>query len=160
MKLPGSGRLVELRPGELPLFLRIFSVLLLTVAGHTLLETARDALFLSRLAPRMLALVYVSAAVGMFVVTPLGVRLTRRAGARNALVLSLLSTAVGAFWFRIREPTEGVVFALYVFGTLSATLLIGQCWLLASTSFTAAQSRRVSGPLAAGGVCGAVAGAS
>jgi AAA family ATP:ADP antiporter len=160
VKSPGSGRLVDLRPGELPLFLRIFSVLLLTVAGHTLLETARDALFLAELPPRMLALVYVSAAAGMFLVTPLGVRLTRRAGARNALVLSLLFTAVGALWFRIKEPSEGVVFALYVFGTLSATFLIGQCWLLASTAFTAAQSRRVSGPLAAGGVLGAVAGAS
>jgi ATP:ADP antiporter, AAA family len=160
VKSPGNGRLVDLRPGELPLFLRIFSVLLLTVAGHTLLETARDALFLARLPPRMLALVYISAAVGMFVVTPLGVKITRRTGARNALVLSLLFTAIGALWFRIREPSQGVVFALYVFGTLSATLLIGQCWLLASTAFTAAQSRRVSGPLAAGGVLGAIAGAS
>jgi ATP:ADP antiporter, AAA family len=160
VKLPGSDRLVDLRPGELPLFLRIFSVLLLTVAGHTLLETARDALFLARLPPRMLTIVYISAAVGMFVVTPLAVRITRSTGVRNALVLSLLFTAIGALWFRIREPSQGVVFALYVFGTLSATLLIGQCWLLASTAFTAAQSRRVSGPLAAGGVLGAIAGAS
>ena len=155
----GLGRLVDLRPGELPLFLRIFSVLLFTVAGHTLLETARDALFLARLPPRMLAVVYVTAAVGMFVVTPLGVRLTRAIGSRNALVLSLLFTAMGALWFRIREPSQSVVFSLYVFGTLSATFLIGQCWLLASSAFTAAQSRRVSGPLAAGGVLGAIAGA-
>jgi AAA family ATP:ADP antiporter len=52
-----------------------------------------------------------------------------------------------------------MVFALYVFGALSATLLIGQFWLLASTMFSAAQSRRLFGPLASGGVLGAIAGA-
>jgi AAA family ATP:ADP antiporter len=159
VKLPGLGRFVDLRRDERALFFRLFSVLLLTVAGHTLLETARDALFLARLPARTLTLVYISAAIGMFVVTPLGVRLTRTIGARNALVLLLLCTAAGAFWFRIREPSQGVVFALYVFGTLSATLLIAQCWLLASSAFTATQSRRVSGPLAAAGVLGAIAGA-
>jgi lysophospholipase L1-like esterase len=52
------------RPGEVRLFLRVFLVLGLTIAGHTLLETARDALFLARLPPRLLALVYVVVALG------------------------------------------------------------------------------------------------
>src|SRR6185369_3282091 len=140
-------------------FLRVFFVLGLTIAGHTLLETARDALFLARLPPNRLALVYVVVALGMLVITPLNVRLTRRAGPRNALVVSLLLTAFVSAWFRTRAPTPSAVFALYVFGTLSATLLIGQFWLLAGTLFSAAQSRRLFGPLASGGVLGAIAGA-
>ncbi|HEX2674369.1 MAG TPA: hypothetical protein VHM25_26010, partial [Polyangiaceae bacterium] len=60
-----------MRPGEVRLFLRVFFVLGLTIAGHTLLETARDALFLARLPPKLLALVYVVVALGMLVITPL-----------------------------------------------------------------------------------------
>jgi len=141
------------------LFLRAFFVLLLTIAGHTVLETARDALFLSKLQPQLLTLVYVTTALVMVLVTPLSIRLTRGAGARNALVVSLLLTAFGAAWFRIRPPGSGTVFALYVFGALSATLLVGQFWLLAGTLFSAAQSRRLFGPLASGGVLGAIGGA-
>jgi ATP:ADP antiporter, AAA family len=50
------------------------------------------------------------------------------------------------------------VFSLYVFGALSATVLVGQFWQLAGTLFTAAQSRRLFGPLASGGVLGGVGG--
>ena len=159
MNVFGRSRLLDVRAGEGAVFVRVFLVLLLTIAGHTLLETTRDALFLARLPPRMLALVYVAGALGMLVITPLSVRLTRRAGPRNALVVTLLLTAFVSAWFRTRTPSASVVFALYVFGTLSATLLVGQFWLLAGTLFSAAQSRRLFGPLASGGVLGAIAGA-
>jgi ATP:ADP antiporter, AAA family len=152
------SRFVDLRSGEGRSFLRAFLVLLLTITAHTVLETARDALFLTRLAPRNLALVYVATAVFTIVVTPLSVRLTRAAGAKNALVVSLLLTAFAAAWFRIRPPGVASVFSLYVFGALSATVLVGQFWLLAGTLFSAAQSRRLFGPLASGGVLGGVGG--
>src|SRR5882724_9875042 len=155
----GRSRLIDLRAGEVRLFLRVFFVLMLTIAGHTLLETARDTLFLVKLPPKMLALVYVGVALGMLVVTPLNVRLTRRAGARNALVVSLILTSFVTVWFRTRPASSGMVFALYVFGALSATLLVGQFWLLASTLFSAAQSRRLFALLASVGVLGAIAGA-
>jgi AAA family ATP:ADP antiporter len=138
--------------------LRAFLVLLVTISAHTVLETARDALFLAKLAPRNLALVYVATAVFTILLTPLSVRLTRAAGAKNALVVSLLLTAFAAAWFRIRPPGAASVFSLYVFGALSATLLVGQFWLLAGTLFSAAQSRRLFGPLASGGVLGGVGG--
>ena len=158
MKNAVLSRFVDLRSGEGRSFLRAFLVLLLTITAHTVLETARDALFLTRLAPRNLALVYVAAAVFTIALTPVSVRLTRAAGAKNALVVSLLLTAFAAAWFRIRPPGAASVFGLYVFGALSATLLVGQFWLLAGTLFSAAQSRRLFGPLASGGVLGGVGG--
>jgi AAA family ATP:ADP antiporter len=159
VKSLGLSRFVDLRSGEGGAFLRAFWVLLLTIAAHTVLETARDALFLTKLPPRTLGLVYMVTAVAMIALTPLSVRLTRIAGAKNALVVSLLLTAFAAAWFRIGPPGAMSVFGLYVFGALSATLLIGQFWLVAGTLFTAAQSRRLFGPLASGGVLGGVAGA-
>ncbi len=152
------GRFVDLRSGEGGVFLRAFLVLLLTISAHTILETARDALFLAKLAPRNLAFVYVTTAVFTIALTPLSVRLTRAAGAKNALVVSLLLTAFSAAYFRIRAPGAASVFGLYVFGALSATVLVGQFWQLAGTLFSAAQSRRLFGPLASGGVLGGVGG--
>lgn len=158
MKSAALSRFVDLRSGEEGLFSRAFLVLLLTISAHTVLETARDALFLIRLAPRNLALVYVATALFTIVLTPLSVRLTRTTGAKNGLVVSLLLTAFIAAYFRIRPPGNASVFSLYVFGALSATLLVGQFWLLAGSLFTAAQSRRLFGPLASGGVLGGVGG--
>jgi len=158
MKSAALNRFIDLRSGERGPFLRAFLVLLLSISAHTVLETARDALFLTKLAPRRLALVYVATAVFMIAVTPLSVRLTRAAGAKNGLVVSLLLTAFAAAYFRIQTPGVASVFSLYVFGALSATLLVGQFWLLAGTLFTAAQSRRLFGPLASGGVLGGVGG--
>ncbi len=160
VKTLSLNRFVDLRSGEASAFFRAFVVLLVTISAHTVLETARDALFLAKLAPRNLALVYVATALFTIAFTPLSVRLTRSAGAKNALVVTLLLTAFAAAWFRIRAPGAASVFSLYVFGTLSATLLIGQFWLVAGTLFTAAQSRRLFGPLASGGVLGGVGGAA
>jgi AAA family ATP:ADP antiporter len=153
------SRIVDLRPGERRAFVGAFVVLLLTVAAHTLLETARDTLFLSELPPRMLTWVYVSVALASLLVVPLSSRLSRAAGVRTGLVVSLLVTSFVASWFRIRPPTPALVFSLYVLGTLSATLLIGQFWMLAAALFSPAEGRRLFGPLAAGGVLGAVIGA-
>lgn len=154
------SKIVDLRPGERRAFLGAFFVLLLTVAGHTLLETARDALFLTELPPRMLTWVYVSVALASLIVVPASARLARAAGVKAGLVVSLLVTAFVASWFRVRAPTPAVVFSLYVIGTLSATLLVGQFWMLAALLFSPAEGRRLFGPLSAGGVLGAIAGAS
>ena len=71
MKSAALSRFVDLRSGEAGLFSRAFLVLLLTISAHTVLETARDALFLIRLAPRNLALVYVATALFTILLTPL-----------------------------------------------------------------------------------------
>jgi len=151
---------MDLRPGEGSGFFRAFAVLSLTIGGHTLLETARDALFLARLGPERLTLVYVAAAAGALALTPVATRLVKLTGARNALVVTLLVASFGAAWFRVRPPSAALVFALYVFATLSATILIAQFWQLASKVFSASQGRRLFGPLAAGGVLGALVGAA
>ena len=155
-----SFRLLELRAGEGTAFFRAFLLIGLLIAGHTMVETARDALFLERLPPAFLTLVYVIVALGALVVAPLSSRVVSLSGARNALVATLVFSAYGAMWFRYQHPSRNIVLALYVFGALSATTLVGQFWILASSEFTAAQGRRLFAPLSAGGVLGAVCGAS
>lgn len=152
--------LLEIRPGEGRPFALAFAVFGLVIGAHTLVETARDTLFLSRLPPERLAYVYVSIAAGTLLLAPLGKRLVDWVGARHALVLTLLGSAFGIGWFRLQRHTESSVFALYVFGGLAITWLVAEFWLVASSSFTAAQGRRLFGPLAAGGVLGALIGAA
>lgn len=151
--------LLEIRSGEGRAFGLSFAVLALLIGAHTLVETARDTLFLTRLPPERLAFVYVAVAMGTLVLTPLSRRLVGWVGARNALVLTLLGSAFGIGWFRLRPHTTAGVFALYVFGGLAATLLVAQFWIVQGQLFTPAQGRRLFGPLGAGGVLGAVFGA-
>src|SRR5687768_8097254 len=55
-------RLVDLRPGERGLALRAMAALFGLIAGHTILETARDTLFLGKLPASRLTLVYAALA--------------------------------------------------------------------------------------------------
>jgi AAA family ATP:ADP antiporter len=151
--------LLEIRSGEGRAFGLSFVVLALLIGAHTLVETARDTLFLSRLPPERLAYVYVAVALGTLLLTPLSRRLVAWVGARNALVFTLLGSAFGIGWFRLRPHSTFGVFGLYVFGGLAITSLVAEFWILASSLFTPAQGRRLFGPLAAGGVLGAVVGA-
>lgn len=159
MVRPSFPPLLEIRSGEGRAFGLSFAVLALLIGAHTLVETARDTLFLSRLPPERLAFVYVAVALGTLVLSPISRRLVAWVGARNALVFTLLGSAFGIGWFRLRPPTTAGVYGLYVFGGLAITLLVAEFWIVASTLFTAAQGRRLFGPLAAGGVLGAVIGA-
>ena len=152
--------LLEIRSGEGRAFGLSFALHAQLIGSHTLLETARDTLFLSRLPPERLALVYVSVAVGTLLLTPLLRRLPGLVGARDALVLTLLGSAFGVAWFRLRPHSTLSVFGLYVFGAIAITWAVAQFWSVASLAFTAAQGRRLFGPLAAGGVLGAVCGAA
>jgi ATP:ADP antiporter, AAA family len=156
---PSFPPLLEIRSGEGRAFSLSFGVLALIIGAHTLVETARDTLFLSRLPPERLAFVYVAVALGTLLLTPFSRRLVEWVGARNALVLTSLASAFGIGWFRLRPHGTVSVFALYVFCGLAITLLVAEFWIVASTLFTAAQGRRLFGPLAAGGVLGAVLGA-
>src|SRR5690242_20994375 len=84
----------EERPGVTAAFLTLFGIL----AGHTLLETARDALFLARLPPSELPGVYLAMAVVAILVFQ-GPWRAPRAGGRYGLSVLLVSAGVATFVF-------------------------------------------------------------
>ena len=151
---------VDLRQGEgrpaLQAFLSLFGI----IAAHTILETARDALFLDKLPVSRLTLVYGLLAGLSLVVTAANTRFVRAFGRRNALVVTLMASAYGTTVFQFLAPTSTVVFSLYLWSALLGTVVVVQFWSLAGQLFTVAQGKRLFGPIAAGGVAGAVAGAS
>jgi AAA family ATP:ADP antiporter len=135
-------------------------LLFLLVGAHSLLETARDSLFLRTQPVSRLPWVYLAVAVAVLVVTPAQAWLMRQKTGALAMVMTLLvTTAVtAAFW--ATAPTSIAVNAFYVWTALFSSVIFSQFWLGPTDVFDAAQAKRVFGFIGAGGLVGAVAGAA
>ncbi|MCB9647395.1 MAG: MFS transporter [Deltaproteobacteria bacterium] len=153
------GNLVDVRPGEGGLVLRSTITLFGLIAAHTLLETARDTLFLTRLPPERLTWVYAALAAFALLMGRLNTRFVRNFGRRNALVFTLFTAAYGSVVLYLVPQTPLTFYALYVFSGLLGSVMVVQFWMFTGRMFTVAQSKRLFGLVAAGGVLGAVAGA-
>ena len=107
----------EDRKGAFAAFLTIFGIL----AGHTLLETARDALFLARLPASRLAFVYLAIAGvrrrGLAVA--LGAAARGRALTRSAALLGGGALVTFVFWLLLRGEHPLELCALYVWTGLA-----------------------------------------
>jgi ATP:ADP antiporter, AAA family len=151
-------RLIDVRRGEGPLALKAFGALFGLIAGHTILETCRDALFLGTLPASRLTLVYIALAVVGLVVPLYNSRYVRSFGRRNAAVLTLMIAAFGTTVWHFQPATAATAYGLYVWSGLLGTMLIVQFWMFAGQLFTLAQGKRLFPGIASGGVLGAVAG--
>jgi ATP/ADP translocase/HEAT repeat protein len=152
----------EVRPGErrgaAAAFLTLFGIL----ASHTLLETARDALFLARLPPSQLPWVYLSMAAIAILFAQGPWRAPGRVTAgRRSLAVLLVACAVGTFFFWLAGSWEHPwqLRALYVWSGLLGTLTALQFWMVLGELYTVTQAKRIYKVVAAGSLLGAVAGA-
>jgi AAA family ATP:ADP antiporter len=149
----------DVRADERRRLVSMAATLGVTIAAHTMLETARDALFLQKLPASHLTFVYVALALLALVLSRFGAWLSRALGRRSALALTLTKSAFIAALIALRPVTPTLLYVLYVATGVIATLTIMQFWLVAAEQFTVAQGKRLFGPLAAGGALGAVIGA-
>ncbi|HUJ59412.1 MAG TPA: hypothetical protein VLX92_12995 [Kofleriaceae bacterium] len=136
-------------------------VLFAIMVAHTILETARDALFLARLGPDELAWVYLA----MAGIALAGFAALRRwAGLRDprrVLVAFLAAAAIGTGGFAaVVAGSSRAVFAFYVWTGLIATLVVPSFWTVLDRSLRIGQAKRAFATIAAGGVLGAVAGST
>lgn len=152
-------RTFDLRPGELALVSRSGATLFGLIAAHTLLETARDALFLGKLPVGRLPLVYGLLALLSVGAAKANARFIDAFGRRNALIFTLLGSAFGTVVLFLLGTSETVVFVLYAWSGLLGSILVVQFWMLVGHLYTVSQGKRLFGLLAAGGVLGAVVGA-
>lgn len=135
----------------------LFSIL----AAHTLLETARDALFLATLPPERLPWVY-----GLIAVTTLGVqraaRVTRKrfAGLDQLSGLLFLSAFVTfLFWLLTAWTSTWVLVALYVWPAVFAAMVMIEFWRSMSDQYTTIEAKSAYSVVGAGGAAGAITGA-
>ena len=151
----------DVRPGErrgaVAAFLTIFGIL----AGHTLLETARDALFLARLPPSELPGVYLVMAVVAIALFQ-GPWRAPRIGGRYGLSLVLVSSGLATFvfWALHSSRSPWALRALYVWTGILGTMAALQFWIILGELYTVTQAKRIYSVVGLGSVLGAIAGAA
>jgi hypothetical protein len=147
----------EDRRGALFAFLTIFG----TLAGHTLLETARDALFLARLPASRLAIVYIAIAAAAVGVSQSSWG-RRRAGGAFALSRLLGGGALVTFgfWLLLRGERAIELYALYVWTGVLGSLAVLQFWMVLGELFTLGEAKRLYSVVWTGSLLGATTGAA
>jgi hypothetical protein len=153
--------LPELRPeqrkGTRAAFLTIFG----TLAGHTLLETARDALFLARLPASHLAFVYLAIAAVAVAVSQVPWGRRRASGAYGLSALlggGALVTLL--FWLLLRGESPLELYALYVWTGLLGSMAVLQFWMLLGDLYTLGEAKRLYSRVWLGSLLGATTGAA
>jgi len=153
-------RLAGVRPGEGRdtggAFLTLFGLM----AGHAVLETARDALFLAKIPAARLPFVYLAIAAAAVVIA----RFTRSAGGPGRASLAVWTAGAAAvtlgFWDVVGRTGDWILYALYVWSGLLVTFLGVRFWLLAGDLFTVTQAKRLFAVVGSGSILGAVAGSA
>ncbi|HUM12663.1 MAG TPA: hypothetical protein VLT82_17075 [Myxococcaceae bacterium] len=135
------------------------ALLFLLVGAHTLLETARDSLFLTQQPISRLPFVFLAVTATVLALTPLQ-RLLWSTGHRGALPITLLGTGTITLIFWLATGQRGAVVAFYVWTALFSSLVFVQFWLTADEAFALGDAKRIFGFIAAGGLFGAVAGSA
>jgi AAA family ATP:ADP antiporter len=144
-----------LKPEERKTALAAFGVLMTFMAGHALVEAARDALFLARIPASRLPWLYLAIAAATLV---LAIPKRRRAG--SSLVPWLLASSASAlvFWPLARAATASSLYALYLWSGILTTVIGAKFWLLLGARFTVTQAKRLYPFIGSGSVLGALGG--
>lgn len=154
--------LTRIRGDERRNTLGAFMTLFGLMTGHSLLETARDALFLANLPPSRLPFVYLAIAAVALTISGVWHRTrTHRQGRAQLSVWLLVSAGVTfGFWMLTRLQGTWVFYALYVWTGVFATLIVVRFWTLLGDYFTVTQAKRLFALIGTGSVAGAIAGSA
>ncbi len=138
-----------------------FLTLLGLTGGHTLMETARDALFLAKVPSSRLAWMYLAialAALGLAQLQKNGARADSKGAIAAALAIAGLVTA--GFFALAATPKSWLLYVLYIWSGLAGSWITLQVWTLLGRIHDARQAKRLYGLIGTGGVLGAVLGAA
>ena len=156
------SRWFGVRPDERRTVWAGFVTLLTIVAAHTVLETARDSLFLAALPASRLPWAYLGIAVLAYLASQLAVRLLAGRSARRSLAVMLAVGAVGTalLWEAVETEMPASLMALYIWTGVLASVVISQFWIQLAAQMDVAQAKRAYALVAAGGMLGATVGAA
>ena len=150
----------DVRRGEARALAQAIAVLLLIIVAHTALETVRDSLLLTRVAPRFIGIVYVAVAIFALPAAVIAARVSERLGARMTLGGGLVTAAAVLFALFVVPTSRASVIAIYVTSALVGAVLVPLFWSLVGSTFTVSQGRRLLGPITAAGVVGGAVGSA
>lgn len=133
-------------------------VLFAIMLAHALLETARDALFLTRLGPERLASAYVAIAITALAVVWVLRKRLGHTDPRRTLTVLLVASSAGTALLGATLGIQTIVFALYVWTGLVATLVVPTFWVMVDRGIFVGDAKRTFAVVAAGGSVGALVG--
>jgi AAA family ATP:ADP antiporter len=151
---------LAVRPDERRDAIAAFLVLFGFVGSHTMLETARDALFLAKVSASHLPWVFIGIAALSVVVTQLQQRFAGQLGGSRALAvwIAVAGAVTLAFWVLVPALGDAGVYALYIWSGVLTILVLVHFWTLLGTLFSITQAKRLYAIIGAGSVAGAIAG--
>ena len=126
------------------------------MAGHVLLETGVDALFLANISVERLPLVTIGIAFIALAVSRLGDGQGHRRQLGALQIVATLGTLV--LWLLVDRAGSWVFYLLYLWSGLITSLVVVRFWLLLGDLFTIAEGKKAFASIAMGGSIGALAG--
>lgn len=137
------------------LFLAVF------VGSHAVLETGRDALFLSRIPAAQLPFMMAAIAALSLLVNSLQDTFARMRARRTITVMALFAGIFTAgVWLLLGVLDDAGLYILYVWSGVVATLVLLRFWTLMGDLFSVSQAKRLFGLISTGAVVGAIGGSS
>jgi AAA family ATP:ADP antiporter len=138
-----------------------FVGLLAIMTAHSVMETARDTLFLTSLPATHLPRAYLAIALLAILELKVHARVLRHVRDRRTLLAASLvfgSLVTLGFWSLLDEMGAWAPFGFYVWTGLLITVVVIEFWLLLDDAVTVTQAKRIFPAIAAGGVTGATLG--
>ncbi|MFB6264829.1 MAG: HEAT repeat domain-containing protein [Bradymonadaceae bacterium] len=132
------------------------------MAGHLVLETARDAIFLSNISPTQLPLLYLAIAGLALVLTQLQKRFGDGLPVHRTLIGWLIGsvTATVLLWLFLDPLGRAGIYLLYLVPGVVSTVALVQFWVLLGNVLTMDDAKRLYVVIGAGGGLGAIAGSA
>jgi AAA family ATP:ADP antiporter len=129
------------------------------MVAHALLETARDALFIAELGPDRLAWAYLAIAAAALVAVTAVRTLGKPRDPRAMTIGFLVAAAAGTMAIAVTVTlAPSVVFILYVWTGLVATLVVPSFWTMIDRSWRIVEAKKAFATIGAGGILGAMVG--
>lgn len=154
--------LADIRPEERKAAATAFFGLFGILASHSILETARDAMFLSRLPASQLPWMYLAIAGVAVLISDSPLKRLGGEAVRFSLSLLLVvsSLVTLGFWLAPGGMGNAKLYALYVWTGVFGTLATIEFWLILGERYTVTQAKRLFRVVGTGSVLGAVAGSA
>ncbi len=140
-----------------------FVGLMSIMTAHSVMETARDTLFLTSLPATELPRAYLAIALLAILELEVHARVLPYVRDRRTLLAASLffgSLITFAFWALLEDLGAWAPFGFYVWTGLLVTVVLIEFWLLLDDAVTVTQAKRIFPAIAAGGVTGAMLGSA
>lgn len=152
--------ILDIRKGEILITFLMFANYYLILMTYYFLKPARDSLFLVKVSPEMLPLVFIITALVTAPVVSMYSRASRTLKLNRLIYLTYLIIIINLVVLRwlVTINQSWVYYAFYTWVSIFGALTTSQFWLLANAVFDAAQAKRIFVLLGLGGIVGAFTG--